>query len=216
MADGQAGVLRPTSNGECSLDLDGTAGLEIDLLGPVDGHELVGAQQRAVRAIEDVGEAVAVEVRERFDLLAVDVHVGEDVLVDAVIVPLVERRHLVGPDDLAGVDLAGENGHRPLVVPLAGVALLVGLVAAAIAGAPVTGVAGRPVDDLQLGIVAEPSPIRAAADLPVVAADRSVMPMSLPAVPKCGLALLVSGVRQTSLSEPVEWQFHTFLPVSRS
>ena len=35
-----------------------------------------------------------------------DLHRGDDVLVDAVIVPLIERRHLVHPDGLAGFDLA--------------------------------------------------------------------------------------------------------------
>src|SRR5690606_24954015 len=107
--------------------------------------------------------------------LAVDIEVvDENVLVHAVIVPLVERGHLVGPDHLTGVHLAGERGHRPLVVPFAGVALVVGLGAAAIRRRPVAGVAGRPVDELELGIVAAPGPVSAAADLPlalVVLAD---------------------------------------------
>ena len=102
---------------------DRTAGLQVDLLGPVHGHKFVGAEQRAVGAVKNIGKAVAVEVRKSLALLAVDVHVSEDVLVDAVIVPLIERRHLVSPDGFTGVDFAGEDGHRPLVVPISVVAL---------------------------------------------------------------------------------------------
>ena len=129
-----AGLCRPWLKGRLAhcgqpqagnvRHLDRAAGFQIDLLRPVDGHVFVRAQESAVRAIEHIGEAVAIEMRERFDLLPVDVHVGEYVLVDAVIVPLIEGRHLIGPDHLAGVDLAGEDGHRPFVVPLAVVALL--------------------------------------------------------------------------------------------
>ena len=142
------------------LDLDRTAGFEVDLLRPIDGHVFVRPQQRAVGAVEHIGEAVPVEMRERFDLLTVDLHVGEHVLVDAVIVPLVKGRHLIGPNDLTGVDLAGEDGHRPFVVPLAAVALLVGFVSAADRWTPQTWVAGRGIDELQLRVVAEPSPKR--------------------------------------------------------
>ena len=186
--------------------LDRTPGLQVDLLGPVRRHVFVGAEQRAVGAIEHIGEAVAVEVREHFDLLAVDVHVGEDVLVDAVIVPLIEGRHLIGPDGLAGLDLAGENGQRPLVVELAGVALLVGLVRAAERWAPQAGVAGRVVDELVLGIVAVPAPSRAAADLPVLAgegldaeilAGRAVMRVGLVGVG--GQAHVLVGTRRVAL-----------------
>ena len=80
--------------------LDRAAGLEVDLLGPVHGHIFVRAQQRAVGAVEHIGKAVAIEMRESFDLLTVDVHVSEHVLVDAVIVPLIEGRHLISPDCL--------------------------------------------------------------------------------------------------------------------
>ena len=71
------------------------------------------------------------------------VHLGEDVLVDAVIVPLIERRQLVGPDGVAVLDLAGEHAERPFVVEVARVAFFVGLVRAAIGRAPQTRVGGR-------------------------------------------------------------------------
>src|SRR6185295_19997778 len=91
------------------------------------------------------------------------------VLVDAVIVPLIEGGHLVGPDRSTVLDVAGEDRHRPLVVKVAGIALFVGLVGATIGRAPQAGVTGRVVDDLQLWIVAIPTPSSAAADLVVLA-----------------------------------------------
>src|SRR5262249_34827888 len=109
--------------------------------------------------------------------------VFEHVLVDAVVVPLIERRHLVNPDDLAGVDLAGEDAHRPLVVPLAAVAGLLRhrLSAAAVLRAPQSGIAAGSVDQLQVRIVAVPTPHGAATALPLVSritGDADVMPGS--------------------------------------
>ena len=129
----------------------------------------VGAEQSAVSAVEHIGKAVTIEVSEGLALLAVDIHVGQHVLVDAVIVPLIERRHLVGEHRLAILDFAAENRHRPLVVEITRVALFVGLVGATIGRAPQAGVTGRVVDHLQLGIVAVPAPSSAAADLVVLA-----------------------------------------------
>ena len=76
---------------------------------------------------------------------------------------------MVGPDDLAGVNLAGKDGHRPFVVPFTGVALLVRFGPATIGRTPQTGVAGGCINELQLRIVAEPRPKRCATDLPVIA-----------------------------------------------
>src|SRR5438309_8020825 len=71
------------------LDLHRAAGLHVDLLGPVGGHVLGGAQQRAVGTVEHIGEAVAIEVHQDLARLAVDGRIFEHVLVDAVVVPLV-------------------------------------------------------------------------------------------------------------------------------
>src|SRR4029079_3113138 len=148
-----------------------TTRLHVDLLGPVRRHVFRGAEQSAVSTVEHVSKAVTVEVGKSLPLLAVDIHVGQHVLVDAVIVPLIERRHLVCEDCRAVLDLAAENGHRPLVVETTSVALLMGLVRAAIGRAPQTGVTGRVVDHLQLGVISVPVPSRAAADLVVLARE---------------------------------------------
>src|SRR5438105_9897961 len=144
------------------LDLHRAAGLHVDLLGPVGGHVLGGAQQRAVGTVEHIGEAVAIEVHQDLARLAVDGRIFEHVLVDAVVVPLVERRHLVRPHHFAGVDLAREDGHGPLVVPFAVVALLVGLDTAAVGRAPQSGVAARRIHEVQPRIVAVGGPHPAA------------------------------------------------------
>src|SRR5581483_11304181 len=66
---------------------------------------------------------------------------------------------------------AGEDGHRPLVVEATSVALLMGLVRAAIGRAPQAGVTGRVVDQLQVRIIAIPAPSSATADLVVLARE---------------------------------------------
>ena len=151
--------------------LDRAASLHVDLLGPVRRHVFRGAVQGAVNAVEHIGKAVTIEVSESLHLLAIDGHVGEEVLVDAVIVPLIEGGHLVGPDRSTVLDVAGEDRHRPLVVKIASIALFVGLVGATIGRAPQAGVTGRVVDDLQLGVIAVPAPSSATTDLVILARE---------------------------------------------
>ncbi len=104
------------------VDLDRTAGLKIDALRPVDGHELIRAQQLASFAVDHIGKSVTIEVNERLMWLSIDVReIHQNVLVDAVIVPLVERCHLVVPGNASVFHVTGEDGHRPLIVPLTGV-----------------------------------------------------------------------------------------------
>ena len=89
----------------------------VDARGPVHIRVvLLGHQQRTRQAVHRVAEAVAVEVHQRLALLLHRCSPGEDHLVDAVIVPLVERGHLVDPLGLAGVDVTCEKRHRPFVV----------------------------------------------------------------------------------------------------
>ena len=83
--------------------------------------------------------------------------VGQDHLVDAVIVPLVVRRHLIDPLRHAGIGIAGEDGHGPAVVTRA------------LDGVPGRGVARAVVDQVELRIDRDPAPGGAAADLPLVA-----------------------------------------------
>ena len=147
------------------VDHGRTAGLHVDMGRPVDARVvLLGDQQLAGHAVERVGEAVAVEVDQRLDRLALDVDVGEDVLVDAVIVPFVERGLLEHPLDGAGVGVTGEDRHRPLVVAAFALAVL-----GALRRVPGAGVAGAVVYQVQFGIVGVPAPGGAAADLPLVA-----------------------------------------------
>src|SRR6266571_2984684 len=143
------------------------AGREVDLRGPVHRPEGLGDQHLAVGPVERVAEAVAVEVHERLHRPATDRQVGEDHLVDAVVVPLVVRRHLVGPLDLSGFGVAGPYRHRPLVV--AGTLIRV----------PAPRVAAAVVEQVQLGIIRIPTPRGPAAALPLVAlprADAEVLP----------------------------------------
>ena len=135
-----------------------------DAGGPVDLRvELVGDQQLAGHAIERVAEAVAVEVDESLARLAATVDVGEDHLVDAVIVPLVERRHLVGPLRHAGVDVTGDDRHGPFLIDRLAVR------AGALNRVPGRRIGGAVEDQVGLGIIREPAPGRAAADLPLIA-----------------------------------------------
>ena len=121
------------------------------------GSNFCGDEQFAGRAIERVAEAVAVEVGQKLAILAVNLLIGQDHFVDAVIVPLVVRRHLVDPLGHAGVGVARPDGHRPLVV--AGTLLRI----------PGRGIARPVVDQVQFGIEGIPAPGVAAADLPLIA-----------------------------------------------
>src|SRR5262249_57018154 len=141
---------------------------------PVDLRvELVGNQELASHAIERVAETVAIEVDEGFARLAVYRDVGEDHLVDAVIVPLVERSHLVCPLGYAGVGVAGNDRHGPFLIDR--LAIRPG----ALSRVPGRGVGRAVVDQVGVRIVGEPAPGGAAADLPL---------LSSPALERGGLA----------------------------
>ena len=125
---------------------------------PVHGRvELLGHQQLARLAVQRIAEAVAVEVGQQLARRAVEVLVGQDHLVDAVEVPFVMGRHLIDPLGHPGIGVAGKDGHRPLVV------------ARTLRRVPGGGVAGAVIDQVQVRVIREPAPDRAAADLPLVA-----------------------------------------------
>jgi hypothetical protein len=95
--------------------------------------------------------------------LTLDVDVGKNHFVDAVEVPLIEGRHLVGPARYPRVSVTGDDGHRPFLIDR----LAVG--AGALHRVPSRRV-GRPVEEqVGLRIVGEPSPGGAAANLPLIA-----------------------------------------------
>ena len=76
-----------------------------------------GHEQFTGRPVQRVGKAIAVEVHQDLPHLPVDVEIDQDVLVDAVIVPGVVRRLLIGPLRLPGIGIAREDRHRPLLSP---------------------------------------------------------------------------------------------------
>src|SRR4030081_2472421 len=84
-----------------------------------------------------------------------DLLITEDHFVDAVVIPLVMRGHLIDPAGHAGVDVPRKDGHRPAIVtrPLFRI--------------PGRGVARSLIYQVQLGIVGVPAPRRSAADLPL-------------------------------------------------
>ena len=134
------------------------AGRQVDLRRPVHARtEVLCHEHLAGGAVECVTEPVAIEVDQRLGLLPVDVEVGEDHLVDAVVIPLVVRRHLVRPARHPRVGIAREDGHRPLVV------------AGALIRVPGARVAGAVIEEVQLGVVGVPAPGRPTAALPLFA-----------------------------------------------
>src|SRR6185436_13865427 len=134
-----------------------TAALHVHMGCPVHLRViLLRDQQSAVGAVERVAEAVTVEVHQCLGHLALDRDVGEDHFVDAVEIPLVERRHLVYPFHLAGIHVAGPDGHAPLVV------------AGTLRRVPGAWIARAVVHEIQRLVVAVPAPGGTAADLPHV------------------------------------------------
>ena len=170
MAHLQRGMLR---------NLDRTARLHIDLLGPVGVTYLLA--RSSVPSVRSSTYAKPLRSKCTSDLciLPSTSYVHQHRFIDAVIVPLVERGHLIDPFGLAGIDVAGEDAHGPLVVELAAVAIgLRQRFGASILRRPQTRVAGSVVHQVQCGIVGIPAPRRAAAPLPLIAgigADAEVL-----------------------------------------
>ena len=131
--------------------------MEIDVLGPVHRHEGLGEQHLTGAAIQRVREAIPVEVNECLTSLSLHRHVDENVLVDGVKIPIVVGCDLERPHELSSVGIASEDGARPFVV--AGTDVLV----------PRAGVGRAVIDEVERGIVRQPTPHGAAADLPRVA-----------------------------------------------
>src|SRR5882724_7395239 len=154
------GILLRYAGGDHTLDRGAGALAH----GPVDRAVGIGDDHLAVGPVDGVTDAVTVEVGEQLLAAALEQHV----LVHAVVVPLIVRCHLVGPDHLTGLGLAGEDGHGPLVV------------ARTLIGVPGPRVANAVVEVVQLGVVGVPAPGGAAAALPLVALpgrDPEVLPL---------------------------------------
>src|SRR5207247_11245477 len=83
--------------------------------------------------------------------------IDQDVLVDAVVVPGIVRRLLIGPFRLPGIGIPREDRHRPFVV------------AGPLIRIPGPGVPAAVVQEVQLRVVAVPAPGRPAASFPLIA-----------------------------------------------
>lgn len=143
--------------GELGLIDYRATGLEVDSLGPIDVHERFGDQQLARCPIERIGKAVLVEVHQHTAAAAADRQFGKDFLRVRIVVPVVVRRELVGPNQLAIVRTSRQNTRWPLVV------------AGALLGVVGPGIARAVIDQVQLRVVRQPAPNRRAAALPRVA-----------------------------------------------
>ena len=142
------------------LVLDRPAALQIDALGRRDRHERICRQHFSIGPIDHVDVAVAIRAHHHLARAAADRKVREHRLVDAVVIPEVVRRHLIEPDRFAGIGVAREDAGGPLVVART---LLV---------IPRTRVRCSVVDEIQLRVVRDPAPHRAAAVAPGVGRPR--------------------------------------------
>ena len=123
------------------------AGLQVDVGGPVDVDVRVRGDKRAVGAVDGVEEAVLVGLDHHLAHLAVDLDLGQDLLVDAVHVVHVVGGVLVVAVDLARLRADREHRRRVEAVEPAARRRIVGL-----------GVAGPPVNEIELGVVRAGSP----------------------------------------------------------
>ena len=135
---------------------DGPPGLEIDAENGIDVAVWLGRDDLAALAVHHVEMTVAVRMQQHLARLAVHIHVDQDLLVDPVVVVLVMRVILQCPFGGAGIGIAREQRRGPFVV--ARTLLLV----------PRARIAGAVIDQVQVGIVSDPSPHRSSSGLPGV------------------------------------------------
>ena len=68
-------------------------------------------QQLAGHPVHRVAEPVTVKVDKGLAVFAFHLDVGEDHLVDTIVIPFVMRGHLVQPLGFAGIHVTGKDGH---------------------------------------------------------------------------------------------------------
>ena len=95
---------------------DRTARFEIDAARGIDGPERIRGQHGAGVPFDHIHIAVSIDMDEHLLHLAVERHVEQDLLVDAVIVVLIVRGILVVPTRRAGRGVARKDARRPFVV----------------------------------------------------------------------------------------------------
>ena len=119
-----------------------------------DGVEGLCRENLAGHPVEDVDVAVALRPDEHLPGLPLPGHVEQDLLVDPVPIIEIVRAPLVEPARLTRFRLARKDAGRPLVV------------AGPLVGVPGTGIARAVIEEIEIGVVGEPPPDRAAALLP--------------------------------------------------
>src|SRR4051812_31196732 len=93
---------------------------------------------------------------ENFSRLAVDWQVEENVFVYCVVVKQIMGAELVKPDHFTSVCIASENSGGKLVVPGARV------------GVPRPRIRGTVINEVEFGIIRNPSPCAAATNFPCI------------------------------------------------
>src|SRR5436190_2287584 len=131
-----------------------SAGLEIDP--EIAIHMAVRGRRQYLPGapVHHVEEPVATWPQEHRAAAVAPWNVGQNRLVDVVVVVNVVRRRLVKPQGVAAVDVAGENARRPFIV------------AGPLVGVPRARIARPIINCLGSRVVADPAPHIAAAELP--------------------------------------------------
>ena len=147
---------------EVACCFDGHACFQVNACRPVHAiHILLGRQEFAVGAINDVEETIAVGLHDNGHFFAIKGQVGEHQFVHAVIVPRIMRCELIVPNDVASFWVQSNHRCGVQVGELADI----GAVVAANCCGPRGWVAGAVVNQVQLGIVRAHVPGHSAAVL---------------------------------------------------
>jgi hypothetical protein len=83
---------------------------------PIHIDEILGRNELAGLAIENVEKAVLRRMQKDVAFLSVDCQVGQDQVLVGVVVPSVRRRFLVVPNVFAGVEIQSNHGRRIEIV----------------------------------------------------------------------------------------------------
>src|ERR1051325_6800439 len=134
--------------------VDQTSGFEIDVFAGGNMDKRRRGSDFAGGAVDHIDITVSFRTNENLSSLSFYIEIQQQIFVDAIVVMKIVRRELVSPDRLAAVGLARENRGGPLIVTRT---LLV---------IPRSGIASAVVNEIELGIVGDPTPDRAATDLP--------------------------------------------------
>ena len=143
-------------------NLHGPSGLQVDVRRPVHRHIRIGGQQLAGGAIQHVEEPVLRRLHDHLARATADREVGQHHRLHRGVVPGVARHRLVMPDQLAVVGIDGQDRRQVQVVATTWAADL---------SVPRRSVAGADVEQVDLGVVDDRVPHRAAAAVlpPVIA-----------------------------------------------